>query len=65
LIVRIILHIILKDEKMDQRLNDLVVNALVTAAKEDLRNGTKKDELLFSLSKVLNGDIYHRVRDRL
>ena len=47
-------------------MNDhLVINALVTAAKQDLSRGIKREDLLQSLANVVSGDIYRKIKDRI
>lgn len=50
---------------MKSDINELIVNALVYVAREDLRRGVGKEELLCSLSALISSDLFLKVRERI
>jgi len=44
---------------------DSLANALVTAAREDIKKGVRREDILRSLSSLVSHELYSRVRDRL
>ena len=45
--------------------DELLVNALVVTARSDMKKGIQKDEILRSLSALINRDLFVKVRERL
>lgn len=50
---------------MKKDMNDLYVNSLVLAARLDIQRGARKDAVLYSLSRVVDRDLFAAVRERL
>ncbi len=44
---------------------ELLVNALLITARNDIKRGIKKEEILLSLSSLVNRDLYTKVKERL
>jgi hypothetical protein len=45
--------------------DELLVNALVTFARNDMKHGMKKEDILNSLSRLINRDLFVKVKERL
>lgn len=45
--------------------DELLVNALVSSARADIGRGVRREDILKSLSSLIDADLYRRVRDRL
>ncbi len=45
--------------------DELLVNALVSSARTDIGRGVRKEDILKSLSSLVDPELYRRVRDRL
>ncbi|MCU0845012.1 MAG: hypothetical protein MUC76_08820 [Spirochaetes bacterium] len=44
---------------------ELLVNALVSSARSDIGRGIKKEDILKSLSSLVDSELYRKVRERL
>ncbi len=44
--------------------DELLVNALVSSARADIGRGVRREDILESLSSLVDADLYRRVRDR-
>ncbi len=50
---------------MRNETNDLYVNALVLAARYDIQRGAPREKVLNSLSRVIDRELFARLRERL
>lgn len=44
---------------------DFLAGALVAAAREDMRKGTRKEDILRSLASLVSRELYNKVLERL
>jgi len=44
---------------------EVLVGALVSSARADMGRGVRREDILESLSRLIDAELYHRVRERL
>ena len=44
---------------------ELLINALVSSAKNDMGRGVRKEDILASLSRLVDAELFRRVREPL
>lgn len=45
--------------------DELLVNALVMSVKNDIKLGGRRDEILKSLSALVNNELYSKLKDKV
>ncbi len=50
---------------MTYGMNEKYINAIVTAARYDIQRGAGREQVLNSLSRVVDRDLFLQVRERL
>jgi hypothetical protein len=45
--------------------DELLVNALVLSVKHDIKMGGKRDDIMKSLSSLVNEDLYSKLKDKI